>query len=265
MTTPNVMFDLWNSDEGDWMQDLRQLQDDRIINGGEARYHGATFVDYPELVLRNAGVLSKQVGVTDPIKWGDGAPDPGDGGGGTSVDNIYYVGQSTAAITHYIQCSAFTAGEFVAGDIISIHTERTTDYGITDGVDFLDGRTYEVEIVSVNATDNRLTVFEPVTQEYLQAFTGTPNGGAEATLYAYVTKARDIHPLLVVGARGMATFAARTKVRFWNPPDIADLPGVHRFTWDEYGEPNRWNPYIYEIIYCVASDTRGGRAAVTLR
>jgi hypothetical protein len=34
MTTPNVIYDLWESDEGDWVQDLRQLQDERIINGG---------------------------------------------------------------------------------------------------------------------------------------------------------------------------------------------------------------------------------------
>jgi len=265
ITTPNVMFDLWNSDEGDWMQDLRNLQDERVINGGEARYHGATFVDNPELILRNAGELSKQVGITLPVKWGDGAPDPGDGGDGTMVDDIYLVGQSSAGITHYIQCSSFSTNEFTVGEIVTLHTEKTTDWGITDGVDFLDGRTLNVEIVSIDVSNNRLTVFEPIVQEYLAAFTGTPNGGSEATLYGYVTKARHIHPILVVGARGMATFAARTMVRLHNPPDIADLPGVHRFTWDEYGAPNKWNPYIYELIFCVASDTVGGRQAVALR
>jgi len=265
LTTPNIMFDLWNSEEGEWMQDLRLLQDQRIINGGEARYHGATFVDATTSVLRNAGEITTQVGVTSPINWGDGAPDPGDGGSGTQVDSIYYVGQSSSTITHYIQCSSFSSSDFTVGDYVSIHTEKTDDWGITDGVDFLDGKTIEVEIVTVDATNNRLTFFEPITEEYTEAFTGTPNGGSEAILYAYVTLARDIHPVIVVGARGMATFAARTGVRLHNPPDVADLPGVYRFTWDEYGSPNRWNPYIYELIFCVASDTRGGRDAVALR
>ena len=265
MVTPNIMYDLWATDDGTFMEDLRQLQDYRIINGGSARYHGATFMECPYLVLRNAGELSKQVGVTAAINWGDGAPDPGDGGDGTAVDDVYYVGQSSENVTHYIQCSTFSSSDFTAGDIVTIHVAKTSDYGITDGVDFLDGRSLDIEIASVDAANNRLTFFEPITQDYISSFRGTPNGGSEATLYAYVTKARDVHPVIVIGARGMSTFAARTKVRLHNPPDIADLPGVYRYTWDEYGSWNPWNPYIYEIHFCVASDTRGGRDEVALR
>lgn len=261
MVTPNIMYDIWTSDEGAWLEDLRQLQDERIINGGVARYRGATFVENPWGVLRNAGVLSKQVGVTAQILWGDGAPDPGDAGGGTAVDNVYYVGQSSSTVTHYIQCSAFIASEFTAGDIISIHTARTTAWGITDGNDFLHGKTIDMEIASVDAGNNRLTLTEPMVEEYNEAFTDTSFG----QIFAYVTSARDIHPILVVGARGMATFASRTGIRLHNPPDVSDLPGVHRFTWDEYGSPNRWNPYLWEVIFAVASDTRGGRDAVSLR
>ena len=261
MCTPNHMYDVWTSDEGAWLEDLRQLQDERIINGGVARYRGATFVENPWLILRNAGVITKQVGVTAQIKWGDGAPDPGDGGSGTQVDNIYYVGQSSTDVTHYIQCSAFSAGEFVAGDIISIHTSRTSDWGITNGCNFLHGKTYDVEVASVDASNNRLVLTEPLTEEYTESFEDTTLG----PIYAYVTEARDIHPVVIVGARGYATFAARTKVELYNPPDVADLPGVHRFTWDEYGATNRWNPYTWEIIFTVASDTRGGRGEVALR
>lgn len=261
MTTPNVMFDLWESDEGDWMQDLRQLQDDRIINGGSARYKGATFVDNYWLTLFNAGEIGMQVGVTSPINWGDGAPDPDS----EAVDSVLYTGQSSENIVHYVQCSAFTADEFTAGDRVSIHVQRTTDWGITDGNDFLDGETYTNVIYEVQAATNRLVFMEPFVKDYVQSFTGTPNGGTEATLYAYITRARHIHPILVVAARGMATFAAKTKPRIHTPPDVADLPGVSRVTWDEYGGKNRWNPYIYEIIFCVASDTRSGRDEVDLR
>jgi len=261
MVTPNIMYDIWTSDEGAFLEDLRVLQDERIINGGVARYRGATFVENPWGVLRNAGEISKQVAVTQQINWGDGAPDPGDGGSGTAVDSVYYVGQSSANVTHYIQCSAFTAGEFVAGDTITIHTARTTEWGITNGCDFLDGMSYDVEIQSVDASNNRLVLMEPVTQEYIVSFSDATFG----PIYAYITKARDIHPVVVVGARGYATFASRTKVRLHNPPDTADLPGISRFTWDEYGSPNRWNPYTYEVIFCVASDTRGGRDEVALR
>lgn len=262
MVTPNIMYDLWNLEEGEWMQDLRQLQDDRIINGGQARWRGATFTENPDLVLWNAGILTKQIGVIQPINFGDGAPDPDVE---DAVDQVYFVGQSTATQVHYVQCSDFDAGDFVVGDRLSIHIQRTTTWGITDGNDFLDGKTYVAEVWEVDATLNRLKFCEPVVTEFINSFTGTPNGGSEATLYAYITKARHIHPILVVGARGMATFASRTRIRIHNPEDHADLPGVIRTTWDEYGEANRWNPYIYECIFCAASDTRSGRDAVALR
>lgn len=261
MTTPNVMFDLWNSDEGGFMQDLRQLQDQRIINGGEARYRGATFVDNPWLVLRNGGEVGKTVGVTAAIQWGDGAPDPDTE---TAVDNVYYVGQSSTTVTHYVQCSAFASTDFTKGDVVTIHIAMTTDYGITDGCDIFDGKSLEAEVYEVDATNNRLKFMEPIVEEYINSFTDA-SAGAFGVIYAYVTRARDIHPILVVSARGMHTWAARTKIRTYFPPDDADLPGVYRATWDEYGETNRWNPYIYEVIYCVASDTRSGRAAVSLR
>jgi hypothetical protein len=255
------MYDVWNSDEGAWLEELRVLQDERIINGGVARYRGATFVENPWGVLRNAGTITKQVGVTSAIQWGDGAPDPGDGGSGTAVDNVYYVGQSSSTITHYIQCTAFASTDFAVGDTVSIHTARTASWGITNGNDFLHGKTVDMEVQAVDATNNRLTLTEPMVEDYTEAFTDSTHG----QIYAYVTSAMDIHPIVVVGARGMATFASRTKIRYHNPPDTADLPGVFRFTWDEYGSPNRWNPYLWEVIFCVASDTRGGRDAVSLR
>jgi len=263
MTTPNVMYDIWTSESGQWLQDIRQMQDQRVINGGVARYRGVTFVENPWLVLYNGGPISKQVGVTSAINWGDGAPDPDTE---DAVDNVYLVGQSSADIVHYVQCSSFSAGDFAAGDRVTIHVQRTADYGVTNGCDVFDGESYEAVVYSVDATNNQVKFTEPITQAYTASFTGTPDGGSSATLYAYITLARNIHPILVIGSRGMATFAARTKIRYHTPVDVeADLPGVLRASWDEYGQANRWNPYIYEVIYAVASDTRSGRSAVSLR
>ena len=47
--------------------------------------------------------------------------------------------------------------------------------------------------------------------------------------------------------------------------DDADLPGIHRVSWDEYGQMNRWNLDIYEILYFAASGTRSGRDKVAIR
>jgi len=261
LTTPGVMYDLWNTEEGRFMRDLRELQDERIINGGQARWRGITFAETMDAVLWNAGTLSKQVGVTSQIKWGDGSPDPDS----TMVDNMFLVGQSSTGITHYVQCSDFADGDFTKGDRLTIHTSRTTDYGITDGCDFTDGKSLTLEVYSADHSLNRLTFRWPITEEYRDPFIATPNGGSAATLYAFITKAQNIHPMYVIGSRGMATFASRRKIRIYQPGDDADLPGIHRVSWDEYGQMNRWNLDIYEILYFAGSGTRSGRDKVAIR
>ena len=124
------------------MQDLRSLQDERIINGGEARYRGMSFISNPDLILWNLGPITSQYAVTQAIKWGDGSPDPDVD---DAVDNVYLVGQSSDDITHYIQLEAFVAGTYVKGDRVAIHTARTTDWGVTDGCNYFDGKTVIVE------------------------------------------------------------------------------------------------------------------------
>jgi hypothetical protein len=261
ITTPGVMYDLWNTPEGQWMQDLRELQDQRIINGGVVRWKGVTFVETMWAQLFNAGSITKQVAVTEPIHFGDGAPDPDS----TSVDNVYLTGQSGADQVHYVSCSDLGTGNFVAGDRVTIHIERTGDWGVTNGLDFTDGMSYEAEIYSVDETEERITFRQPIPLEYTKAFQATPQGGAATTCYAFITKAQHIHPIYIIGARGMATFASRRKIRVYNPIDTADLPNVLRVSWDEYGEMNRWNLDIYEVHYVAASSGLSGRGTVQVR
>jgi len=220
-----------------------------------------TFVETMWAQLFNAGTIGTQVAVTNPIQFGDGAPDPDS----TSVDNVYLTGQSTSDQTHYIQCSAFDDGDFAAGDRVTIHIERTSDWGITNGLDFTDGMSYEAEVYSVAHATNRLTFRQPIPVEYTKAFQATPQSGDAATCYAFVTKAQHIHPIYIIGARGMATFASRRKIKVYNPIDTADLPNVLRVTWDEYGEMNKWNLDIYEIHYVAASSGLSGRGTVQVR
>jgi hypothetical protein len=227
------------------------------------RYKGVTFVENRDTArLYNCGPVTRQVGVTSPILWGDGSPDPDT----TAVDNIWYVGQGSTGVTHYIQCDDLGTSAFVRGDRVTIHTARTSAYGVTNGVNPFDGETYEAIVNSVDEATERLTLTQPMTQEYRQSFTATPTSTAVGVFYAFITKGRSIHPIYVIGARGIHTFAARQGIKVYNPEDNqADLPGVVRVTWDEYGQFNRWNPYVYEVLYAVASDTVSGYAQAALR
>ncbi len=258
MMTTGGYWGIWNSEEQDYMIDLRQLQDERIINGGEVQYRKfATIQDTKHsLVLWNAGTITTQKAVTRPIKWGDGAPDPAT----TQVDGVFYAGQSSDNTTHYIQLDSLAAADFAVGDFVSIHLARTDDWGITDGNNFLDGKTLVAEIYTIDATNNRLTFRDPVTEQYEDSFDyNTLNGVASAgQAYAFVTKAQHVHPVYVVGGREMVQWVARRQpdgslIQFHRPVDTnVDFPSIQRVTANWYGEVNKWSPDLVEIFFCAA-------------
>lgn len=253
----SVYWDLWNSSAREWMVDLRQLSDQRVINGGKIQYRNITVQDYGvSMTLWNAGRILKQVKVTEPIMWGDGSPDPETG---VAVDNIWLTGQGGAAVTHYIQCEAgsFIAGDFKYGDFINIHTMRTNEMGVTGGCDNLDGMTITVEVVSSDPVTARIVVRKPITELYDKVL--ADGSGA----YAYVTAAQHVHPCYAIGARGMVTWAGREKIT-WNTPsdEEADFKSIKRVTWQERGEMNTWDPDLYEIVYCEGSFANRGNVSI---
>lgn len=251
----SVYYDIWNSTARDWMVNLRELGDQRIINGGMVQYRNITVQDYgPHMSLWNAGPIYKQCEVVDAIKWGDGAPDPET----EMVDNIFLTGQGGGAVKHYIQLKSgsFIAGDFNYGDFINIHVKRTSEFGVTNGCDVLDGKTITVEVLSADVTNQRLVVRKPITEAY--------DTQIEAGVYAYVTKARHVYPVYAIGARGMMVWAGRTKVE-WNRPsdEAADYPSIERVTWHERGEMNKWDIDLFEIVFCEGSfANRGGVSIV---
>lgn len=262
LATTGTWWDWWQSEEQRWMIDLRQLQDERIINGGKVQYRNfATIVDTGsnQMLLHNAGNITRQVAVTSPIRWGDGAPDPET----TAVDNMFYAGQSGTEVTHYVQCSDLGASQFVKGDFVSIHIARyaATDYGIADGVNFLHGKTYVAEVYSVDEDNERLTFRDPITEQYEDAFAYTTlaNVAAAGNAYAFVTKATHVAPVMVIGTREGVQFVQRrqpdgTLVQYNRPVDNnVDFPSVERVTANWYGEVNPWQLDNYEIFYVNAA------------
>lgn len=266
VASSGVVRDLWNKPESELFIDLRILQDQRIINGGSLQWKGITVSDYSNgPILWNAGNIDAQAMVTQPIHFGDGAPDPDTG---TPVNNIWYTGQNSAGIVHYIQLDVNTPALVMAefqdcldkGDFVTLHSQRTATWGITGvsphvadpcvnwiGVNFLDGETQNLELISVDAINKRLAFVLPMTYEYEAK---DANGA-----YAYVTKATHIHPVICFGKRGSHVLAQREKVQYYTPTDdYADIPSIKRVTWDWDGvEMNPWDTTLYEIAFCAAS------------
>jgi hypothetical protein len=265
MVTTPTFWGIWNSDEQEYMIDLRQLRDQRIINGGSIEYRNMVVQDTGyKMVLWNAGTIDKQKRVTNPINFGDGATDAA-----SAVDSMWYTGQDGDDVKNYIQCGSITAGDFSKGDVVSIHTAQTNEYGITGGCDPLHGKTVKAEVYSIDASNNRITLRKPLTEEFVDQFQLSYLAGSSNTnlAYAVVTKAQHVHPVVIVGAREMVQFVRRLQpdgsfVEFNRPPDNAvDFPSIERVTANWYGEVNAWNLDVYEIFYTAAKFGNRGALA----
>jgi len=263
--TPGVIFDMNDQMEAEWMQDLRDLGDERILNGGVIRYQGWTMVESWDAALWNAGIITKQVAVTAPITAGDGTRDPS-----SQAVGVWYTGQSSSGIKHYVQCSSFSANDFVAGDFVTLHTARTTKFGVLDGADYQDGKSLLLEVMDVDATNYRLTFRTPVMGDYQDGMSVTELGttaGSTAystgTGYAFITKGATLHPAYMFGARGGNFFAIRQPLEMHTPDPIDDLQMVQRVSWDLYGGMNAWQPDLNEINWVRASFANRGDVSIS--
>jgi hypothetical protein len=206
-------------------------------------------------VLYNAGTITAQYGVAQAITMGDGAPDPEVEA--DRVDDVWAVGQKGA--THFIQLEAGAdLSVFDDQDIVSIHTQRTAAFGVTNGVNMLSGKTITRRIVGIDNDLKQLQFDRPVMFNYTAPFIGTPEAGAEQTLYAFVTKARHIGFGLVLGSRGGIKGSVARPIRFYEPKPIDDFESVWRFVWDEYAGYNLWEPNLYECHFCAVSLPKAG-------
>jgi hypothetical protein len=231
----------------------------QTLNYELGEYSGVRFIKAPNdkfginpAVLYNTGAITKQYGVSERINAGDGSPDPET----TKVDETWSVGQKN--VTHYIQLEDFAQNDFALNDIVTIHTRRTSAYGVTNGVDPLDGTAIHRRVVAVDYTNNRLSFDRPVMWSYQVPMVATPVSGAAGTYYAFVTKAKAIGMVLVMGSRGGVLGATADPLKFYEPKPIDDFDSVWRFSYDMVLGHNVWEPNYFELHFCAVSQPKPG-------
>jgi len=204
-------------------------------------------------VLYNVGAITKQWGVTAPIKMNDGAPDPET----TKVDTVWAVGQK--AVTHYIQLESYTNADFAVNDVVTIHTARTAAYGVTGGVDPLSGRTIQRRIVAVDDVNKRLTFDRPILFNYDVPMTGSSvTGNTLGTFYAWVTKGANIGMCLALGSLGGVLGAVAEPLTFYEPVPVDDRMQIWRFVYDMTLGWNVWEPNLFEVHFCAVKIPKVG-------
>lgn len=222
LTTDGVIADIRReastSGEDAFIPAMRYADPSRIVRGEIGEWRGVRFVGRKLAKLHNAGAIGKQATITAAVNSGDGAPDPKT----TKVRGVYKIGQpNRVGIKYYVQVDDVVG--FAKGDIVSIHRLRTNDFGITNGLDYRDGRAVERRIFSVDTVNKRLVFEKPIMMDF-----ATDLGSG---VYGYVTKAAHIHSALFInGNDGVAMGIARPPV-IMTPPAVDDGLEIQRFTW----------------------------------
>ena len=253
-TSPSVIYDIQKGGGSDeWLEINRYEGRVQALRYEVGTYKNIRFVQNNKLVLWNCGPIIAQGLVDSAITAGDGAPVPGS----AKVDGTYMVGQTTAGITNYISVGSWGTGSLAdinVNDIISIHVGRTAGYGVSNGVDYKEGTLHNRRVVSKTASPDRIVLDKPIMTDM------TTDLGAG--VYAYVTKARNLHASIFVGGpQGIVSGVARAP-KFHSPPPVDDFEMVQRFSWDAYMGYQPYAPEVFEVVISAGTTRIKGDAQV---
>lgn len=223
VTTPGAIFEMIG--EEDWKTTQQYANPGRLLAYEVGAWHNCRFVQSPRMTLYNCGEIIQQTTL-------DGAHDSADGSPSTVVDGVRTVGQDGAQ--HYLQL-ADTPTEFAVNDIISIHTDTTSAFGVTGGADYRDGTKVDRRVVSVDSGNKRISIDRPLMNDFASG--------------AYVTKATHVHSAVFIGGPGGVVSGVGRPLRMHNPPVVDDLEMMYRFSWDTYSGYNVYQPDVFETLF----------------
>ena len=229
ITTPTVVFDIQDHDRASgtevWKAVMQYSRPEMALNYEVGAWTGVRYLRTTRNNLFNCGPITHQAQLTVQA-------DPGDGAAAT-VDSVYTVGQASG-VTRYITVD--DASGFSVGDIVTLHKTRTSDYGVTNGVDPQEGTARHRRIV--NITSNDVSFDKPLLDTF--------------EVGDYVTLALDVHlTSFVAGPTLAAGIGQAPQVYALEPVD--DLRAIYRFTWDSYLKYQLYRVEFGEAVYSAGS------------
>lgn len=244
LTSPGVLLDIRREvAEGKndtFIETQRYSNPKAILNGEIGTMDHVRFIESNDAVLWNCGAIIAQAVIDAPVQFGDGAPDPET----TTVDGVEYVGQPGA--THSISVDDTT--DINVRDRVTIHALRTNANGVTNGVDFRDGKLDTRRVVAKTATT--LTFDRPIMEEF------TTDLGAG--VYGYVTKGRNIHSMTFLAGSDAVAMGVAEPPMIHTPPPSDDLGMMFRFSWEAYLGYNTFNKHAAEVAFVAGSNREVG-------
>ena len=241
ITSHNVWYDMTKpSATGNLKDNLVTLQDQILMNYEVGMYLNTRYIKTPLNVLWNCGTITAQTTLTVDAAIGSGAA--------AEVHSHYAVGQTTLRTSdtnseagqRYITVADAT--DFEVGDMVTLHKTRTSNYGVTNGVNYNEGTLTNRRIASISGLN--IAFEKPILVcEY-------PQG-------SYLTKGVHINATIFVGGPRAVVWAVTQSPMMYTPPVVDDRMAQLRVTWDMTSKCQQFKPEYAYVVYSAASSAEG--------
>jgi hypothetical protein len=234
VTTPSVIHDIKTQAGSDFITADLYARPELRLKYEVGMYDNVRYVAARRNVLWNCGTIDVQA-VTQ-LDYG-----PGDGASPNLVDGVYQVGQQgVSGIENWITLD--TVAGLQVNDMVTIHQSRTSDFGVTNGVDYREGTARLRRIVEING--NQITFNKPLFHEF-------PAG-------SFVTKALDIHPSnFIAGPMGVVNGVA-DPIEMHTKEPIDDANAIFRFIWMGRYKHQVMRPEVFRLVNSAGTMPRWG-------
>lgn len=244
ITSPGVIHDLIREAAGsagshNQFVDIAKYADpSRVLRGEIGTYRGVRFIEHPAAILYNCGEIEHQTTIAASVAAGQGAsPD--------LVDSVRTTGQPDA--TNYITVA--DASGFEVNDYVTLHVDRTSSFGVTNGVDYRDGKMVVLRVEKIDG--NNISFQYPL----LEPWDVDLGGG----VYGYVTKGRHVHASLFLGAMDGVVMGVGQPPRIYTPLPVDDFESMYRVSWDGFFKYQLYEPSSFEVVFTTGTNRTKGR------
>lgn len=245
VTTPSVIKNIQESVGSEWYNLYIQGSPLSLLNYEVGMYKNVRYVAHPRNVLWNCGDIIARATMNNDYGPGDGA------GGAGLVDGVYSIGQdpTVTGVSQWIEVTLST-GTINVGDIVTIHQTVTSDFGVTDGVDYREGTARRRRVVAVGDGTigplGALTFDKPLFHEFV---TGS-----------YITVGEDIHPSVFMAGPGGCVTGVADPINAYPVAPIDDAQAIYRFVWKGRFETQLFMPEVFRLHF--SGGTRPSRLSV---
>lgn len=223
VTTPDAISAVKdNGGAGEWYTTHQYAQPGTLLNYEIGAWDNTRFMSTRRNVLWNCGDVVQTSVLAPSTATGNtkGYYGPGDGGSYSElVDKVYRIGQNPSAVgvQEWLEVDATTG--LTINDIVTIHKTQTSDFGVTDGVDFREEGARVRRIVGIDTggvSGARIKFDKPLFSEFVDG--------------DFVTKARHIHASVYVAGPGVVNGVGEPIMAYPKEP-IDDANAIWRFIW----------------------------------